>query len=233
MQYEVQAEQWVRNLDPFRKFLGIAAQANGKILNYTNIAKDVGVSAPTVHSYFDILEDGYIGFRLPAFHNSIRKQQRAAPKFYLFDLGVKRALERSLESRMSPSTSVYGEAFEHFVILEIWRFLKYYRPDAEMSYFLSKDGAEIDLIISQPHMPTLLVEIKSKKSVDERDARHLLHFKGDFSNAHMYILSQDPNAKLIEGVNALHWKEGVLECAKQRGRTVAGANPLHTVPNFC
>lgn len=53
---EIQAEQWVRKIEPFRKFLPIAAQMNGKILNYAKIAREVGVDTTTIISYFDILE---------------------------------------------------------------------------------------------------------------------------------------------------------------------------------
>lgn len=52
---EIVSEQIVRRLDPFRRFLEIAAQGNGEILNYTNIAKDVGVDTKTVQSYYQIL----------------------------------------------------------------------------------------------------------------------------------------------------------------------------------
>ena len=65
---------------------------NGKILNYSSIARDVGVDFKTVQEYFSILEDTLVGFELPAFHLSVRKQQRQSPKFFLFDMGIKRAL---------------------------------------------------------------------------------------------------------------------------------------------
>ncbi len=65
IKHEIQAEQWVRNLEPFRRFLGIAAQMNGKVLNYSAIARDVGVESNTVQSYFEILEDTLVAFRLP------------------------------------------------------------------------------------------------------------------------------------------------------------------------
>ena len=213
LQLEIQAEQWVRNLQPFRKFLLVAGQCSGKILNFANIARDVGVSAPTIHSYFEILEDTHLGFFLPAYHTSVRKQQRLAPKFFLFDLGVKRALERSLDSRMSEGTSTYGEFFEHFIILEIHRLISYFKPDATLSYLLTKDGAEIDLILSEPGKPETLIEIKSKSAVDERDTRHLEHFKSEFnssaSNARFFLLSQDPVEKFIGVARAMHWKAGI------------------------
>src|SRR5690606_27513514 len=48
LEKEIQQEQWVRNLAPFRRFLSIASQMNGKIINHSRIAKEVGVNDVTV-----------------------------------------------------------------------------------------------------------------------------------------------------------------------------------------
>jgi len=206
---EIQAEQWVKNLPPFRKFLEVAAQMNGKVLNYSSIAKDIGVDPNTVQSYFEIIEDTLLGFRLPAYDKSVRKQQRKAPKFYFLDTGVKRALDRTLEVPLKPQTSAFGEAFEHFIILEIQRMASYMHKDFRYSYLLTKDGAEIDLIIDRPGKKTTLIEIKSKDRVDERDIRHLKSFEKDFDQPLLLVLSRDPTEKLIDGVKACHWQSGI------------------------
>ena len=117
LEKEIQQEQWVRKLEPFRRFLIIAAQMNGKIINRSSVARDLGVDDMTVESYFEILEDTYIGFRLRAFHRSPRKQIREAPKFYLIDPGIKRSLERTTRVPLLPQTTAFGDAFEHWVIL--------------------------------------------------------------------------------------------------------------------
>ena len=49
---EIQAEKWVKNLEPFRKFLAVCAQCSGKIVNHSNIAPNVGASPATVRSHF-------------------------------------------------------------------------------------------------------------------------------------------------------------------------------------
>ena len=116
---EIVAEQIIRRLDPFREFLEVAAQSNGAIVNYTNIARDVGADPKSVISYFSILEDTLVGYLLPAYHRSIRKQQSANPKFYYFDTGVKRSLQRTLDVPLRTGTYEYGKAFEHFVITQI------------------------------------------------------------------------------------------------------------------
>ncbi|MBP9706528.1 MAG: ATP-binding protein [Oligoflexales bacterium] len=211
IKHEIQAEQWVRNLEPFRRFLGIAAQMNGKVLNYSAIARDVGVESNTVQSYFENLEDTLVAFRLPGYNRSIRKQQRQSPKFYFFDLGVKRALDRTLEIPLKPGTAAYGEAFEHFIVLEIYRLSSYQKKDYELSYLLTKDGAEIDLILERPGKSVALIEIKSKNRVDEHDARHLEHFRKDFTTPELFLLSNDPNNKRLGAVSALYWRDGLRE----------------------
>jgi uncharacterized protein len=59
---EIVAEQIIRNIRPFRKFLHLSAQANGKIINFRKFANDLGIDDKTVKSYFDILDDTLIGF---------------------------------------------------------------------------------------------------------------------------------------------------------------------------
>ena len=208
---EIVAEQIVRRLDPFRRFLEVAAQSNGAVVNYTNIARDVGADPKTVITYFSILEDTLVGFLLPAFHRSIRKQQRVNPKFYFFDTGVKRALDRTLDLPLNPGTYEYGTAFEHFVLTQIVHLSQYRHPDWRVSYLRTGAGVEIDLIIERPGLPTALIEIKSAERVDERDVRHLTRFTGDFPEPLALCISRDPTCMQIDGVRCAHWREALEE----------------------
>jgi len=197
---EIVSEQIIRKLDPFRQFLEVAAQSNGKIVNFTKIADDVGVDTKTVISYFSILEETLIGYLLHPFHQSIRKSQRTNPKFYFFDLGIKRALDRTLGLGLQERTYAYGEAFEHFVVIEIVRLCSYLKPDWRCSYLRSKDGAEIDLIIDRPGLPYALIEIKSTINAGERDVAGLNRFLRSFSSAESFCISRDPYEKKIGDV---------------------------------
>lgn len=208
---EIWSEHVIRRLDPFRRFLEIAAQMNGEIVNYANIAADIGADTKTVQSYYQILEDTLVGLLLDPFHLSIRKRQRRNPKFYFFDTGVKAALERTLEQPLAPSSHAFGRAFEHFVILEAWRINGLRRKDFAFSYLRTKDDAEIDLVIERPGLPPALVEIKSSERVDERSTRTLERFAKDFGGAEAFCLSRDPVAKKIGSVRALPWDQGLKE----------------------
>lgn len=207
---EVWAEHIIRQLEPFRRFLPLAAQASGQILNYSNIARDVGVTYKTIQTYFQILEDTLVGFTVEPFHRSIRKQQHQAPKFYFFDAGVKRALENSLDVPLKPSTYAFGSAFEHWVITEIHRLNHYYKKDYALYYLRTKEQAEIDLIVERPGLSTVLIEIKSTTRCDPKDAKKLEHFLKDFRQpAIAYLFSLDPYPQQMGQVQGLPWDKGI------------------------
>lgn len=208
---EIVSEQIVRRLDPFRRFLEVAAQGNGDILNYTNIARDVGVDTKTVQSYYQILEDTLIGFFLQPYHKSVRKQQRHAPKFYLFDLGVKRALDGTLTLDLPPNTYGFGKAFEHFIMSECHRMNDYLRKDYRFYYLRTQNQLEVDLIIERPGQSTAIVEIKSSAQVDERDTKTIRLFLDDMKPSEGFCLSLDPIPKQIDGIRCLPWQEGLKE----------------------
>lgn len=205
---EIQVEQLVRRLDPFRSFLEVAAQCNGNILNFSSIARDVGlVDHKTIQSYFEILEDTHLGFLLPGYSRSVRKAQSIHPKFYFFDAGVKRSLEKTLDVALKPKTSAFGAAFEHWVILEIFRLNDILTKDFKLSYFQDR-GSEIDLILSKPK-GEILVEIKSNNVVDPMKVGRFAKLAKDFPDAKAYWLSLDATPQKIGGITCLHWQEGL------------------------
>lgn len=208
---EITAEQLVRKLTPFRRFLSVAAQMSGQIVNFSKIAREVGASTPTVQTYFEILEDTLIGFLLEPFHESVRKRQRDNPKFYFFDTGVQRALHNALTVELKPHTYAFGLAFEHFLINEINRLQAYGKKDYRLSYLHTKDGVEIDLIIERPGLQRALVEIKSTERVGEEDVRALQQLGKDISHSEAFCLSLDPTPKKIGAVNCLPWQRGLTE----------------------
>lgn len=210
---EIIAEQIIRNTIPFRQFLEVAAQANGKIVNYSNIAKAVGVDTVTVQNYFQILEDTFTGIILPPFHESIRERQRKNPKFYYFDIGVTRALQNRLTLPLIEQSFELGDLFEQFIVLEIFRLNSYLRKSWKLSYLMTKNDVEIDLIIERPGQKRLLIEIKSTNQVTTllntmTGFRQLIT---DFPNSEAVCISRD-TTEFIEGnIRFLNWKTLLTE----------------------
>ena len=207
---EIVSEQIVRKLNPFRNFLQIAAQQSGQIINYSKISQDIGADDKTVKNYFSILEDTLLVFFLPYYHKSIRKQQRHSPKFYFFDTGVKRALNKQLEIPLMQNTYAYGNAFEHRLILECFYLNEYLRKDFNFYYLKTKDQNEIDLIIERPGKSDILVEIKSAQYIQKRHISRLNQFKKDWpSPCKAQVWSQEKTSKTIDKIKCLFWKKAL------------------------
>jgi len=206
---EIITEQIVRNLPPFRRFLDVAAQMNTKVINYSNIAKDILSDPKTVSGYYDILEDTLLGIRLPAYHTSIRKQQKKASKFYLFDTGIARTLAGQVDYDLIPKSFEYGQLFEGFIINELYRRLTYMNKQFKLSFLRVQEDMEIDLIIERGKSAPTLIEIKSADKVDERHAKGLLTLGRDFKSSKQYLISNDPHKKQFSQVLALPWKEAI------------------------
>ena len=71
---EIQAEALTRNLPAFSRFLNSAAITNGMLLNYSNAARESGVSVKTIREYYQILEDTLIGRQLPPLEKIKKKK---------------------------------------------------------------------------------------------------------------------------------------------------------------
>ena len=210
---EIVSEQIIRNIEPFRYFLEVAGQCNGNILNYSKIAREAGIDYKSCQRYFEILEDTLLGFHLPSFSMSIRKQQNKAKKFYLFDLGVARALADLIDVKIQPANYSFGQSFEHLVISEIYRLNEYFETHYKMSYFHSKDGLEVDLIL-QKGRKKILIEIKSTDKALSDDLKNLKLVKKDIPKSEAFLLSLDKTARKEDEIFILHWQAGLKKIFK-------------------
>lgn len=206
---EVWAEHLIRKLDPFRSFLEAAAQSNGKIINFSNISRDVGVDDKTIQTYYSILVDTLVGFLLEPYHGSFRKRLSGKPKFYFFDPGITRALAKLTTVPLAPQTNAYGNAFEHFIILECMRLADYSRSDFRFSYLRTTSDAEIDLIVERPGKPLLCIEIKSSTNVNSTDISVFQRLCKDIPHCEAICLSNDKYAKVLDNVTVFPWQQGL------------------------
>jgi uncharacterized protein len=196
---EIKAEGVVRNIQAFSRFLEVAALTNGTMLNFTEIASDTGIPVSTVREYYHILEDTFFGFMLPAWTKSIKRKPISTAKFYLFDLGVKNLLAQA--GMPVPASNAHGEAFEHFIALELRAYLSYHRIKKKLSYWRTQHGYEVDFIIGNE----IAIEIKTTKKVTNKHLKglNLLHEEGICQ--HYYLVSQDPIERKMNHCIALHW----------------------------
>ncbi|MDH4466688.1 MAG: AAA family ATPase [Bacteriovoracaceae bacterium] len=208
---EILVEQLIRNIDPFRSFLEVAGQCNTEIINYTNIAREAGISSKSVERYFAILSDTFLGFFLEPYSKSVRQRQKQAPKFYFFDCGIARAISQEINIELSPKTYEYGKLFEQYVIVEIFRLNHYYEKNWKFSYLRTGAGVEIDLIIEKSKKEIILVEIKSADHIQEEHLSGLKNFSDDFPTSKKYLLCRAKIARVSSGIKIMNYLDGMKE----------------------
>lgn len=209
---EIREEALVRNLGAFQRFLEVAALTDGEMVNNNNIAQDCGVSASTVSSYFDILEDTLIGYRIPAFRKVMKRRLMQAPRFYYFDIGITNHLLHRKE--LVRGTTDYGHAFEHLVIQELVAWQHYTHSEEELSYWRTYTGIEVDAVLGDGRVA---IEIKSVEEVLPRHLKGLKTFADEYPKSRRIIVSLDVINRVTDGIECLHvtdffkqlWEKGL------------------------
>ena len=198
---EIASEALVQNIPSFSEFLRIASITSSELLNYVNVARETGVGHRTVRSYFDILEDTYLGFRVPPWKKSRSRRMIMTEKFYLFDVGVANYLSQRRPRLKSPE---FGKAFEHYILMELRAYQAYRNPDLPIHFWRTSTGQEVDFILGEKD---LAIEIKGSERVHEGDLRGLgaLREDGPVKKAVVVCLEKEPR-KVAKGIEILPWR---------------------------
>lgn len=181
-------------------------------MNYANIARDCAIDAKTVKEYFHILQDTLIGYLLYPFSHKVKRDLIATtPKFYLFDIGVANYLSKT--KIVSLQGSAAGNAFEHFILMELMAFLGLHEMDDPVRYWRSKAGLEVDFILQNGDCA---IEVKLTANPDKSDLTGLRAFCDDYKPSHAIVVCLAPRRRQLliqNGVTiiAMPWQEFLEE----------------------
>jgi predicted AAA+ superfamily ATPase len=164
----------------FIQFITIAAARTAQLLNYRDMARDVGISEPTAKKWLSILVSSGLVYLLPSYSANVEKRTVKTPKMYFLDTG----LAAHLTGWTSPAVLVRGAAagafFESFVIAEILK--SYYNAGIKpaLYYYRDKDQREVDLLLFENGIihPLEIKKTASPKKDDLKSFKALSSIKG-------------------------------------------------------
>ena len=166
-----------------RRFWTMLAHSHGQLWNASKIAGSLGVSAPTVRRYLDILESTFIVRQLQPFHANTKKRLIKSPKVYIRDSGLAHALLRIRTFDDLTGHPSVGASWEGFVIEQLAALLP---ENSEHYFYRSNAGAEIDfLYIDQQNQP---VPIEIKYSLSPSLSRGFWNAYEDLSCTRGYVV---------------------------------------------
>ncbi len=195
------------NLSTFKKFIQICAVYSGQLLSMDSIARDVGVSAPTIKTWLSILETSFIIHFLEPDTNNLGKSIVKTPKLYFVDSGLLCHLLR-LESKEELLLSRHkGGAVETFAVSELLKYRMNQGKKPNMTFFRDKKGFEVDTIADWKH--TFAIDIKSSNAPEAKlsaNTKKYLEMRND-ENARNAVFYLGDISMTINGTNYVSWKE--------------------------
>ena len=180
------------NKQKYRLFINMLGHLSGSVINYSQVARALGVSQPTVRDYFQIIDGTFIWRNIPAYEKNAKKRIIKHPKGYLRDSGLLNHLLHlnSIDDVLAHPSM--GHSWEAMVIENVIRGLKNNGVDFDYFYFRTSTGSEVDLIL-EGEFGLLPIEIKHTQNVKLRDIKGIQNFIKDYKCDYGIVISNIEN----------------------------------------
>lgn len=204
---EIQNEALVRNLPAFARFIVVAALLHGQSINTANIARDCGVSRPTVDAYLDILEQTLLCVRLKAYEGKLRIRERAHPKLYWIDPGLVRAAKQQVQPGLAAEER--GHLFEGLVMTLLLAYRDYGRHYTDIRFWApatSRD-VEVDFLVLRDDQK-VAIEVKSGANFNDTWCRGLRAFGTPPGTVRRLVVCPDtPPMQTGDGIEIVSYRQ--------------------------
>ena len=181
----------------FRLFVQMLAQLSGSIINYSDVARALGVSQPTARDYFHIAHGSFVWRHLPAYEKNAAKRVVKHPKGYLRDSGLLHFLLHLQDRDDLMAHPRMGASWEGMVIENLVRGFAAAGVDFQAFHYRSGGGAEIDLVL-EGEFGLLPVEIKHTQHIDGRALRALRDFVAERGCRYGIVINNDERPRLLD-----------------------------------
>ena len=201
----------VGNLATFNTFLKLCAGRAGQLLNLSSLAADCGIAVNTAKNWINILEAGYVVFRLYSHHKNFNKRLIKMPKLYFYDTGL---LCYLLGIKSPVQVKVHfarGSIFENLVIADLMKGYLNRGEGPPLYFWRDHKGHEIDLII-ETEKGLMPVEIKSGETPSGDYLAGLSYWNRLSGNLpeNSYVVYAGNKSLATEQGNLMGWRDFAL-----------------------
>lgn len=147
----------------------LAARTSGE-LNYTDIARTIGIPVATMRRYIPLFETVYVHHVVPAWSRNLSSKVVRRPKIHMIDSGLASYLSGlDTDGLTRSASSIVGQLFESFVIGELSRQLTWSETDASIHHWRTRNGQEVDAVLETMSGSVVGIEVKAAVDVHEDD----------------------------------------------------------------
>jgi uncharacterized protein len=213
---EILQEGLTRNIGVFTHFLEAASFSQGNIINFSEIAREIGVSRQIVTDYFTILEDLLIAYRLSPFIRRAKRRMVVHAKFYFFDVGVYRAIRP--RGPIDSNSEIDGPGLETLFLQSFFAINDYYQLNHKIYFWRTSNGQEVDFII-YGRKGLFAIEVKHTKTISNKNLNGLISFKKDYPEAKLYLLYLGKIRQYFDEIIAIPMEIALQELPQLLGYT--------------
>ena len=199
---EIAAEGESRDLGVFSSFLAFAASENTELMNFSNVSRDIGMSADTIKKWYQILVDTFIGYYLRPYRKGTKRVPVNTSKFYFFDVGVARTAARMAVP--TETMTEYGKLFENYIFMELKAYIDYSMSDDELYFWRTREGYEVDFIVENK----AAIEVKTSKNITHKELKGLRAFMEENAVKEYIIVCRELFERTTDdGIRIIPWKQ--------------------------
>lgn len=171
----------LEKIDALKDLVKILASQIGNLINLTELSSTTGITIPTLKNYLYYLEKTFIIKKVTPFYRNIRKEITRSPVYYFYDIGL-RNFAIGQFGRLDQMN--IGFLFENLIL----NLLNERFPVADIHFWRTSDGAEVDFIIEFPDR-LIPIEVKFKELKETRIGRSLKSFILKYSPSEAWIIN--------------------------------------------
>lgn len=154
----------IRDLNQFKKFIGLCAARTAQLLNVSALANECDISQPTAKAWLSILESSYIIFQLQPYHDNFNKRLVKSPKLYFYDTGLATHLLGIRSTEDLKINRLKGNLFENMVIAEYQKQNHHRYLHRDYYFWQDSSSNEVDLLLKKPNSFEIY-EIKATQTI--------------------------------------------------------------------
>lgn len=195
------------NLSDFERFVRLLASRTAQELNCSNLARDVGVTVPTIKSWLSFLESSAIIYLLHPYHKNFGKRIIKSPKCYFVDTGLAAYLAGLQDEEHLLQGPMAGALFETACVIQFVKRFSALLDPASLYFWRSVDGFEVDLLIEVSNK-LFPIEFKLSSTISSRHASGLkawLKLTNKSSSEGIIISTSKQNGRIAENITCCNF----------------------------
>lgn len=204
---DVRSIKNIGDLSVFQRFIRLCAGRVGQLLNFSNLANELGINYKTVQSWISILEASFVIFLLRPHHQNYGKRLVKQPKLYFYDTGLLCSLLDINSSKQLENHYLRGNIMESFVTSEYIKMRVHNGLLPNAYFWRNNTGHEIDMLLEESDRLTA-VEIKSGETINQQMFKGLDYYRNlsrDSDNSYYLVYGGDSNQTRKDG-QVVSWK---------------------------